>query len=106
MGEGGPLIIRVHLCPFVVKNAFVPPSECPVCGEDVPRGAKACPHCGADERSGWNEDATRYDGLDLPDEAFADENTEHAARREHGRGLWVAVAVGLVVLLTLAFIFR
>ncbi len=34
-----------------------PPEVCPVCGEDVPRNALACPECGADERSGWREDA-------------------------------------------------
>jgi uncharacterized protein (UPF0212 family) len=90
----------------VVNNAFVPPEECPVCGEDVPRGAKACPHCGADERTGWNDETTRYDGVDLPDEAFADERTERAARREHGRGLWVAVAVGLLILLTFGLLLR
>lgn len=47
-----------------------PPSTCPVCGESVPRTAKACPGCGADERSGWDEDTTRYDGLNLPEHAF------------------------------------
>lgn len=72
----------------------------------MPRGAKACPGCGADERSGWNEDDTRYDGLDLPDEAFADEHTERAARKEHGRGLWIAVAVGLLVLLIFGIFLR
>src|SRR5689334_14693693 len=106
MGASRALIIRVNSCPFVVKNAFTPPSECPVCGESVPRGAKACPGCGADERSGWNDEATRYDGLDLPDAAFADEHTERAARRAHGRGLWLAVAVGLLVLLILGLILR
>jgi hypothetical protein len=90
----------------VVKNAFVPPSECPVCGENVPRGAAACPGCGADERTGWNPEATRYDGLDLPEDAFADENTGRAARREHGRLLWLVVAVGLIILLIFGFIFR
>ena len=39
--------------------------SCPVCGEDVPGGAKSCPECGACERSGWSADAD-YDGLDLP----------------------------------------
>lgn len=106
MGARHPLTIRVNSCPFVVKNAFSPPESCPVCGESVPRGAKACPGCGADERSGWDEDATRYDGLDLPDAAFADENTERAARREHSRWLWLVVAVGLLVLLIITFIFR
>ena len=47
-----------------------PPDVCPVCGEDVPAGARACPECGADENSGWNTDDAIYDGLDLPDEGF------------------------------------
>jgi hypothetical protein len=43
--------------------------SCPVCGADVPRRAKACPECGACEKSGWSED--RYlDGVDLPEEDF------------------------------------
>lgn len=42
------------------------PEVCPVCHEDVPPGSLACPECGADHRSGWNEEATYLDGLDLP----------------------------------------
>jgi len=42
--------------------------ECPACGEDVPAKAKACPHCGACEKSGWSDDAT--DGIGLPDDDF------------------------------------
>ena len=80
-----------------MAREFIPPETCPVCGEGVPRGARACPGCGADERSGWNEEATRYDGLDLPEAAFTEE-TERAARRQHGAGLWIIVAVGLLVL--------
>ncbi len=49
------------------------PEVCPVCGEDVPRNALACPECGADERSGWREDAAAYDGVDLPGEFDYDE---------------------------------
>ncbi len=45
------------------------PEECPVCGEEVPRRAKACPECGADHNSGWKEEADS-DGLDLPDADF------------------------------------
>ena len=36
----------------------------------MPRGALACPECGADERSGWQEEADATGGLDLPDEEF------------------------------------
>jgi hypothetical protein len=82
------------------------PEVCPVCGEDVPRGALACPECGADEKSGWREDAERYDGVDLPDEFDYDEFT----RREFGRSVkpagisavwWVTAIV--VLLLTLLY---
>ncbi|MDI1318927.1 MAG: zinc ribbon domain-containing protein [bacterium] len=88
-----------------MAHAFSPPDVCPVCGESVPRNARACPGCGADERSGWNEDATRYDGLDLPDSAFSEE-TEQAARRQHTRGLWLVVGAGLLVLGFLGLILR
>jgi len=32
------------------------PEVCPVCGEDVPPRALACPECGADHNSGWKLD--------------------------------------------------
>jgi hypothetical protein len=47
-----------------------PPKVCPVCGEAVPPRALACPECGADHRSGWQEDTEPYDGVDLPDDDF------------------------------------
>lgn len=78
-----------------------PPSECPVCGAAVPPKAKACPGCGADERSGWNEDDARYDGVDLPDSAFEDGDDpapRRAPRRAGLHPLWWLVAVGLVLL--------
>jgi len=36
----------------------------------VPTEALACPECGADDATGWNERASVYDGTDLPDEDF------------------------------------
>ena len=50
----------------------MPPEICPNCGEDVPRNAKACPGCGADENTGWAEDAQQATTADLglPDEEF------------------------------------
>ncbi|MDI1250857.1 MAG: zinc ribbon domain-containing protein [Lacunisphaera sp.] len=87
-----------------MSHASIPPTVCPVCGESVPRDARACPGCGADERSGWNGEATRYDGLDLPDEAF-DEASERTARRQHTRGLWPLIGLGLLILLIFTLIF-
>ena len=78
-----------------------PPEICPVCGEEVPQRAKCCPGCGADEKTGWDEEGTRYDGLDLPD--------EESVRRPPKAGrswLWSAVALALLVLLVGALVFR
>jgi hypothetical protein len=86
-------------------EGFRPPGPCPVCQVDVPRGAKACPGCGASHDSGWNEEAERS-GLDLPDEEF---DYEDFVAREFGEGkprqrprqrLWTIA--GIVLLLALA----
>jgi uncharacterized OB-fold protein len=47
----------------------VPPEICPNCGAEVPPRANACPECGADDETGWSEEA-RASGLGLPDESF------------------------------------
>lgn len=59
------------------------PKICPVCGEDVPPKALACPECGADHRSGWRDGALDVDGLDLPDEEFS---YDEFMKREFGKG--------------------
>lgn len=83
------------------------PEVCPVCGEDVPRNALACPECGADERSGWREDAASYDGVDLPDD-FDDDGY---VREEFGtpikpKGIsafWWIAAILLIIALCLVY---
>ena len=85
------------------------PEECANCGAAIPRGAKACPECGADERTGWREtEATRYDGLDLPDSAFEEnaDSTREPQRRRNVNGTpwyWWCVGVALLFLLAAAF---
>lgn len=82
------------------------PFECPACGKDVPFNAKACPHCGACAKSGWNEEVSETDGLDLPDEDFdydkftAEEFGE--PQKKTGKQLiwwitWVALLILVVV---------
>ena len=83
------------------------PDICPNCGAEVPLGAKACPECGSDEKTGWSMKA-RSDHLDLPEEDF---DYEDFVKREFGgerivpRGIhwfwWlvtILVVVGLVCL--------
>ncbi len=78
------------------------PEQCPVCGAPVPAGAYACPECGADERSGWNEEATRYDGLDLPDSCFEEEAPAKYGQQQAKRGLGKhRVLIALVAIATL-----
>jgi len=83
------------------------PEICPNCGAAVPRNARACPECGADEETGWSEEA-RYDRLDLPDESF---NYDEFTKNEFGeqsspvpRGVhwfWWLVALGVLAGLAL-----
>ena len=92
-------------------SVFNSPGECPACGEHVPAGARACPACGADARTGWSED-TLYDGLDLPDEAFEDDAPSgRRSPRADGRTGKEYLTVGVTILLVLIlsgfwFVFR
>lgn len=74
-----------------------PPDECANCGAAIPQRARACPGCGADERTGWR-DTSIYDGLDLPDEQPADDS---AAPRRPAGVFWILAGIGLLVLLVL-----
>ena len=81
----------------------MPPEICPNCGAEVPRKARACPECGADEKTGWSEEAYAQ-RLDLPDDNF---NYDEYVQKEFGpkrevrpRGIswfWWAVAAFLLV---------
>ena len=89
-----------------------PPEECANCGAALPRYAKACPECGADERTGWRETADSiYDGLDLPEEAFEDESPATSSqRRQRDRSVngiawyWWCVGVALLIFLVSRFL--
>ena len=82
------------------------PPECAVCGATLPPRAKACPECGADERTGWRE-ASVYDGLDLPAEAWREgDETDAAPQPARVNGLpwyWWLVGVLLLGLLVIGF---
>ncbi|HYJ05672.1 MAG TPA: hypothetical protein VEX43_11095 [Chthoniobacterales bacterium] len=86
------------------------PEQCPVCGEDVPRGSLACPECGADHNSGWRADAENYDGLDLPEDDF---DHDDFVQREFGSSIkpggiktiwWITAIIVLAVSIALYFL--
>lgn len=85
----------------------MPPETCPNCGAEVPRRARCCPECGADEKTGWSEEAYAS-SLDLPDDSF---NYDDFVKREFGgkqakpRGIsWVWWVTAVVLLLTGLFL--
>ena len=83
------------------------PAICPVCGSDVPAESPACPECGADHETGWNEEQSIYDGIDLPDDRFdyddfiRREFGDKADRRTKKRGLAVGSAIALLLIILL-----
>lgn len=81
------------------------PFDCPVCGEEVPAGARACPQCGACEKSGWSEDSAA-DGLDLPGEEcdydeFIREEFGGSPKKSSVQWIWWTIAVLLLLALGL-----
>jgi hypothetical protein len=85
------------------------PEVCPVCGEDVPPRALACPECGADHNTGWKLDAADSDGLDLPDEefdyaAFVKEEFGGGAGKSRLHPVWWITAIVLLAALILAYV--
>lgn len=93
----------------MTRKGLAAPEVCPVCGDDVPRGALACPECGADHNSGWREDAEVYDAVDLGDDQFDyDEFVQNefggGTKPSHVKTIWWLTAIALLVAF-LAFYF-
>jgi hypothetical protein len=67
----------------------------------VPPNARACPECGADEETGWSEEAWQNES-DLPDDEFDYEGfirREFEGRPPDGPGVhWFWWLVGLLLL--------
>jgi hypothetical protein len=93
-------------------SKFKPPGQCPVCHEFVPKKALACDYCGACAKTGWNEDAGTYDGVDLPEEdfdydAFVQEEFGKGGRAKFGiHPLWKWVALLLLLVWVLSSLRR
>ena len=81
-----------------------PPDTCALCGADISPNARACPECGADETTGWEDDYTTDLGLD--DDEF---DYGEFVEREFGEGpekkvvphglhwFWWLIALGLIL---------
>lgn len=77
----------------------------------MPPDALACPECGADHETGWNEEATATDGLDLPGGDF---NYDEFVKREFGEELapggwrwqmlWIAAGLSAALVGTVLWI--
>lgn len=78
------------------------PTECAQCGAEIPPRARACPGCGADERTGWREQSV-YDGLDLPDSNESDPDpastSSHSRPRDRLAWYWVLTIITVLLLL-------
>lgn len=83
------------------RPSRIPPDECAQCGATLKRSALACADCGADERTGWRESPdSLYDGLDLPDAAYTDDDPPAPVPRRSGvPWYWLVVAASLIALL-------
>lgn len=83
-----------------------PPGECANCGAAIPPRARACPECGADERTGWRESSV-YDGLDLPETAYQGDD-DHRPRQVPPRRIngivWHWWLAGVLALLAAAVV--
>lgn len=93
------------------KRRRKPPENCPVCGEDVPPRALACPQCGADHNSGWRDDATNDDGVGAEEDDF---DYDKFVREEFGSSpnpsgisrVWWITAILILLALTVLYFYR
>jgi hypothetical protein len=82
---------------------------CPYCGGPLKRSARACPHCGSDERTGWS-DKTYLDGIDLENDFEYGETlrTEFGVggKRKNPFSLLYVTAGAVLLLLFLLLVLR
>ncbi len=69
---------------------------CVYCGEEIDAMAKACPHCGSDENTGWSEN-TYLDGIDFADEDKYEEIREQEFGKHTLIPVW-QIITGIVLL--------
>lgn len=90
------------------KTKLKTPEVCPVCGEDVPPNALACPECGADHNSGWKEDTLDVSSVPSEDDFDYDEFVQkefgtEVKPRELKTVWWITAIVLLILSIALLF---
>lgn len=76
---------------------------CPHCGASFQKGKLACPECGSDESTGWQDpEEIAYRSVDIPD-VFGQEET--AFKDWIPRKAFVAIALLLVLVMLLFLLF-
>ncbi len=77
-----------------------PPPLCPVCDEEVPPNATACPGCGSDWETGWNEDGDVSGrlGIDTGEFDYDEFRKREFEGKEPARPKRTLVWIGLVVI--------
>lgn len=77
----------------------------------MPAGAAACPECGSDEKTGWNEEGAVYDGtgIEEPKEFKYEEWLEKEGvepRRASVKQIIIIIVALLVIVALAAFLLR
>lgn len=80
------------------------PEHCANCGEAIPPKARACPACGADERTGWRETSV-YDGIDLPETEEGSSDARPATGLDRARNPAIGRVLFIIFMIVLAAIF-
>ena len=79
-------------------------AACPHCGAEIAEDAHFCHHCGSSEEDGWSEQAdTDLDDFDY--DQYVAENFPSSASQTSVAPLWRIVAIILLFLFLLGFLF-
>ena len=68
---------------------------CAHCGKVLAENARACPHCGSDFETGWNDDVD-YMSVELPDDDDGDPYDTPEHRQNRVRAIGVVVLIGVL----------
>lgn len=82
------------------------PDECGQCGAAIPRGALACPECGADEETGWDANPWEQDPgeMEVPELYHEEGERPPIFENETWTKPWVLLVAVVVLVVMLWFL--